>query len=121
MSAGEIIRSIIRVWAVLLGLCWLYCAGFNAAVVWRSAVMKKHAPSHIPILGGGCAFMGLILWSVSADTHSHRGPRPELLSWGLLLLSLLLDIGSGPGLIVWGLPALFEWFKWRRQPGNRSG
>jgi hypothetical protein len=118
MSAGEITRLIIRALAALLGLCWLYCAGFNAVVVWHSAVMRRHAPSHIPLVGGICAFLGLLFWSVSAARHSQRAPRPEPLSWELLLLSLVLDIGSGPALVVWGLPALFEWLKWRRQPRN---
>lgn len=103
---------VFRLFAVGLGFCWLYIAAFNAVVAWRLLVrVEQHGPSHVPLAGGICAFLGLMFWDLG-DRPSGFDPRSLRFVW----IPLLLDFGSLPALLLfWVIDPLMQFVRWRRR------
>jgi hypothetical protein len=96
---------VFRSLAILFGLFWVYCAIFNGIVAWRVHVRRiARGPSAAPLVGGICAFLGLLLWPIA----SHSGGRTGFIPWKALGAALLLDYGSLGVFVIAGLLALRE-------------
>jgi hypothetical protein len=111
MTVMQVVELILRKIAALFGLVWLYCALFNAVVAWRVIVRRKFSPSPIPLAGGICAFLSVLLFDICDRSAMRRGsPLSSQHAHGwVLLLALLLDYGTVPVLafpLAWGLSEL---------------
>jgi hypothetical protein len=78
MTAISLVELILRKIAALFGLVWLYCALFNAVVAWRMIVRRKFSPSAIPLVGGICAFLSVLLFDIFDPSAMRRNsPLPS--------------------------------------------
>src|ERR1700686_92627 len=70
---------------VALFAVFIWVSILNARVFWKRHIQKKESPSWIPLLGGGCGSVALLLL-----------PQPAAHPWWWL--TLVVDWGSLPGI-----------------------
>lgn len=88
--------------AIPLLILFVWCAGFNASILWRAFVRRRKAPSWIPFIGGLSGALALLLVPVPGARSWWW--LPLLLDWGtagfiLLVVSSLVwsVVGRGKG------------------------
>ena len=90
----------------LLLVMFVWLAGFNASIIWRALVRRKKSPSWVPLVGGVCGSLALVI-----------APVPGAREWWWLPLNL--DWGS-VGFIVM-LVSMLIWAavggKWKEPTG----
>lgn len=95
-----LVTAAFRALGALFAFCWLFCAAFNAAVAWRVHMRRiARGPSAAPLVGGICAALAWLLWTI--PRHPGSGSGPASLPW--LGLALLLDYGTIPVHALWAL------------------
>ena len=80
-----------------IGLLWLLAAFANAQLLWSKSKGKDEHASPVALLGALFAAAAIAAW-----------PSRNQLKWFLLVPALLLDIGSGP-IIVLGSASLLRY------------
>ena len=96
---------------ILLGLCWLLVAGANAKWLWEK-FRKRDKTRSSPVALAGALFAGAALAACP-----WQFPR----KWALLVSALLLDVGSGPLIVLSVVAFLRENFAISREPGRTAG
>ena len=106
-----VVASMLARWVltVLFGLLWLLVAIANAQLLWSKSKGKDEHASPVALLGALFAVAAFAAW-----------PSRNPLKWLLLVPALVLDIGSGPIIVLGSASLLREGFHAFRKRIGRS-